>query len=127
MSEPTAVGLHDNWPSCLSEGGSELRNICSLFILGPESQHRVETAGTQRNHGYLGDDRCAVVLGPLGGRGTLALSGAPPVAPPTLRHLGGQQTGRAGGQLTTAGANQGDLGDLEGRCKIFTETPFLFR
>lgn len=126
MSEPNAVGSHNNWPSCLSEGRSELKTICSLFIVGPESQHRVETAGTQRNHGYLSDDRCAVVLSPLGGRGTLALSGAPPVAPATLRHLRGEQTGRAGGQLATAGANQRDLGYLQGRKKILTKNTFFF-
>lgn len=62
--------------------------------------------------GYLSDDRCAVVLGPAVGGGTLVGSGAASVTPATFCHPRRQQTGSTGGQLTTAGANQRDLSDL---------------
>lgn len=42
-------------------------------------------------------------------------SGAASVTPPTLSHLGRQQTGSAAGQLITARANQRNLSQLKER------------
>lgn len=62
--------------------------------------------------GYLSDDRCAVVLVPDGGGGTLARSGAASITPAAFCHPRQQQTGSTGGQLTTARANQRDFSNL---------------
>lgn len=66
---------------------------------------------------YLGNDRCAVLLCPDGGR-TLVGSGAASLAPATVGHPGRQQAGSTGGQLTAAGADQGHLGDLDGGGRV---------
>jgi len=73
--------------------------------------------------GYLGDDGRAVVLGPEGGGGAPGGSAAASVAPATFGHPRRQQTGSAGGQLTTAGANQRDLGDLRGEGRTQCVSP----
>lgn len=65
-------------------------------------------------YGYLRDDRGTVVLGPGRGGGTPIGSGAASVTPAAVRRPRRQQAGGTAGQLITAWANQGDLGDLGG-------------
>lgn len=80
---------------------------------GCRSKLRQQEATVTSRCGYLSDDRCAVVLVPDGGGGTLARSGAASVTPAAFCHPRQQQTGSTGGQLTTARANQRDFSNLE--------------